>query len=449
MNPRRRTTELGLLLIAGVIIVALYTLAALGTDAKMPTNLVPFLGVILGLLVVAHLATRRFAPRADPTLLPIAAVLNGIGYVFIVRLAPGVRNGGALPGLQAMWTFLGVGAYIATLIVVPRIRVLDRYRYTVALGGVLLLLLPLVPGLGATINGSRIWIRVGGMSFQPGEFAKIALAIFFASYLVDKRELLREATHRFGPLHVPDARHLAPLALAWGVSLLVLVRQKDLGSSLLFFAVFVVIIWVGTERTAYLLFGLVLFAFGAYGSYRAFGHVQERVDMWLDPWSDARGKGYQIVQASYAMADGGIIGTGPGLGRPGIIPEVHNDFIFAAIGEELGLLGTSGLLACYLMFIGAGLRTAVAATSSFAKLLATALSTMVGVQAFIIIAGVIRVLPLTGITLPFVSYGGSSLLANYVVLALLVRTSDETAEAAERAAADAAAHGGMGAGVPA
>lgn len=437
LRARRRNTELGLVVFAAVITGALYVLASLGTDATIPANLGAFLGLVLALLLVAHLGTRRLAPRADPLLLPIAVLLNGIGYVFIARLAHDLGGRSTrLPGAQATWTFLGVAAYVGTLVVVRRVRQLDRYRYTLALVGVLLLLSPLVPGIGVTLNGSRIWLRLGPLSIQPGEFAKIALAVFFASYLVDKRELLRTGTYRFGPLMLPEPRHLAPVLAAWGGSLVVLIMQKDLGSSLLFFAVFVVLVWIATERFAYLLIGFGLFALGAYVSYKTFGHVQTRIENWLDPWKDPRNRGYQAIQAQFAFASGGITGTGPGSGRPTLIPEVATDYQFAAIGEELGLLGSTAVLVSYLLMAGSGLRVALRAPQPFEKLLATGLTALLSVQAFIIMGGVTRLIPLTGITLPFVSYGGSSLLANYVLLALLIRVSDESNEHQEKVTAD-------------
>ena len=433
----RRNTELGLVLFAAVITGALYVLASLGSNATIPANLGPFLGMVVVLLIVAHVATRRLAPRADPLLLPIAVLLNGIGYVFIARLSEDLGAGSKrLPGLQATWTLFGVTAYVATLVIVRHVRDLDRYRYTLALIGVLLLLSPLVPGIGVSVNGSRIWLRVAGFSIQPGEFAKIALAIFFASYLVDKRELLRTGTYKFGPLMLPEPKHLAPVLVAWGGSLVVLILEKDLGSSLLFFAVFVVLVWIATERFAYLLIGGLLFGLGAYISYKSFGHVQTRVENWLDPWKDARGRGYQAIQAQFAFASGGLTGAGPGSGRPTLIPEVATDYQFAAIGEELGLLGSAAVLVSYLLMAGSGLRVAMRAAQPFEKLLAAGLTALLSIQAFIIMGGVTRLIPLTGITLPFISYGGSSLLANYILLALLMRVSDETNLHQENVTAD-------------
>ena len=423
----RRRTELGLVLLAGVITASAYVLASLGRTASMPADIWPFLGVVLGLLVAAHLATRRLARGADGLLLPLAGLLNGIGYVFIARLDQD------LAGLQSVWTAVGVAAYVGTLLVVRRTRDLEHYRYTFMLVGVGLLLMPLLPGIGRNINGARIWVSLGPLNFQPGEFAKIVLAVFFASYLVEKREVLGLAALRIGPLALPDLRTLGPVLLAWGASLLVMGAERDLGSSLLFFALFVVMLWVATARMSYLAVGGVLFAAGSYVAWRMFDHVQTRVSTWIDPWSDFEGRGFQVAQATFALAWGGVAGTGIGLGNPDRIPVAETDFIFAAIGEELGLLGSAAIVAAYLLMIGAGFRVAMRAEAPFDKLLAAGLTTILGLQAFIIIGGVIRLVPLTGITLPFVSYGGSSLVANYVLLALLMRVSDGSTTAADPA----------------
>ena len=422
----KRRVELGLVVLAALITVAAYVLVSMGSDASVPANIGPFFAVVVVLLIGAHFATRRLAPDGDSLLLPLAVLLNGLGYVFIVRVANDVKGAKDLPGLQATWTLLGVTAYIATLFLVRRVRVLDRYRYIFMATGVALLLLPLTPKLGVEVSGARIWIRFAGLSFQPGEIAKIALAIFFASYLVEHREVLRMGSFKLGPLHLPEPKHLGPVGLAWGVSLIVLVLERDLGSSLLFFAVFVTMVWLATERASYLLIGLLLFSGGAYVSYQRFTHVQTRVEAWVDPWQDPKNKGFQIIEGSFAMAEGGLTGTGLGLGRPYKVPRVETDFIFAAIGEELGLLGSTAVLIAFLLIVASGLRIAVRARHPFEKMLAAGLTALIGFQAFIIIGGITRVVPLTGITLPFVSYGGSSLLANYVLLALLVRISDES-----------------------
>ena len=430
LGTRRRTTELGLLVLAVLIILGAYALASLGRNASLPADIWPFLAVLLALLVGAHLANRRLARAADSLLLPIAALLNGIGYVFIARLDQD------LAALQASWTAVGIVAYVVTLLAVRDVRLLQRYRYTAGLIGVLLLILPLLPGIGRSINGARIWVSVGPVSFQPGEFAKIAFAVFFAGYLVERRELLSVATFRVGPFNTPDPKHFAPILLAWGASLVVLIFQRDLGSALLFFLLFVVMLWVATGRVSYLLVGMGLFLVGAFVSWLSFDHVQKRVSVWIDPWADPQGSGYQIIQAAYALAWGGTSGVGPGLGIAERIPYDETDFIFAIIGEELGLLGTTAILCAFLLLAGTGLRVARESRDPFPSLLAVGLTVLIAFQAFIIMGGVTRLLPLTGVTLPFVSYGGSSLVANYVLLALLVRISDQTARRApERAVA--------------
>ncbi|MDZ7676237.1 MAG: FtsW/RodA/SpoVE family cell cycle protein [Acidimicrobiales bacterium] len=426
MHLLRRRTELGLIVVVVLITAGAYALAGFGTNSEMPANIGPFLGVILALLVTAHIAVRKLAPNADGILLPLAALLNGIGYVFIVRLDEAQADTSGLAGLQSLWTALGIAAFIATLLFVRRARGLERYRYTFAIIGLILLVLPLFPVIGQTINGSRIWISLGPVNFQPGEAAKVVLAIFFAGYLVERRELLALSTFRLGPLHLPDPKYLGPVVLAWSVSLMVMTLERDLGSSLLFFFLFVVMLWVATGRTTYLTVGTTLFGAGAFLAWTQFSHVRERVDVWLDPWPVAKDEGFQVVESSFALADGGIAGTGIGLGTPTRIPEVETDFIFAAIGEELGLLGGTAVLCAYVLMVGAGLRIALRADSAFDTLLATGLTSLLGIQAFIIIAGITRVLPLTGITLPFVSYGGSSLVLNYVLLALLLRISDNS-----------------------
>lgn len=420
LGTRRRRTELGLLILAVLIICGTYALASLGRSASLPADIVGFLAVVVALLVGAHIATRRLAPVADPLFLPLAALLNGIGYVMIARLDQD------LAGLQASWTAVGITGYVVTLIVIRDIRVLQRYRYTFGLVGLVLLVLPLVPGIGQEINGSRIWVSIGPVNFQPGEFAKLCLAVFFAGYLTERRELLSVATFRVGGVNIPDPKHFAPILVAVGVSLVVVVFERDLGSALLFFLLFLVMLYVSTGRASYVAVGLTLFAGSAWFAWSRFSHVQERVSSWLDPWSDPLGDGYQVIQAAYAMAWGGITGTGPGRGVAGRIPADESDFIFAIIGEELGLLGATAVLCAFLLLAGSGLRLARQSVDPFSSLLAVGLTALIAFQAFIIVAGVIRLLPLTGVTLPFVSYGGSSLVANYVLLALLVRASDQT-----------------------
>jgi len=417
----RRSTELSLVVMAGTITAGAYTLASLGEFAAIPARIIPFLALLLGLLVLAHCAVRLFARGADPTLLPLAAILHGLGYVMITRLDE------ELAGLQTTWSILAIAAFVVTLVVVQRATDLGRYRWILLASGLGLLVLPLVPGVGVEVNGARIWVSLGPINFQPGEFAKLALAVFFAAYLAERRELLATGTWKVGFLRLPEPRHLLPIVAAWGISVLVMVGLNDLGSSLLFFTLFVVMLWVATERLWYLLVGGVLFAGAAWASFRMFSKVQTRVDRWLDPWADPQDTGYQILQGLYGLTDGGLTGTGLGLGSPSTVPYSESDFIFTSLGEELGLFGGAAFLISYLLLIGAGLRIALRTDNTFEKLLATGLTTIVGVQAFIIVGGVTRLVPLTGITLPFVSYGGSSLLSNYIILALLIRLSDASA----------------------
>ena len=413
LRPRR--VELGLIALIAVVVVSAYGLASLGESASVPADIGPFLAWMLGLFFAAHLAVRRFAPAADPVLLPMALLLNGIGYVMIARLGGDVEDGGDLAGLQSVWTAVGIGAFVATLVFVRRVRMLAQYRYLLGVGGIGLLALPLLP-IGIELNGARIWVSIGPVNFQPGEFAKIALALFFASYLVDTAELIKNRI---------ELRDLAPIGAAWAASIGVMVLEKDLGSSMLVFALFVVLMWVATERTLFLGLGAGMFMAGGVVAFRLFAHVERRIDSWLDPWADPQDSGYQILQATYSMAEGGLTGTGLGRGEPDRVPFAETDFIFAAIGEELGLAGTTAILMAFLILIGSGLRIALRATRPFEKLLSVGLTTLLGIQAFIIMGGVVRLIPLTGITLPFVSYGGSALVSNYIVLALLIRLSHE------------------------
>jgi peptidoglycan glycosyltransferase len=420
-RPARRRTELGMIILVFLLTGGLYTLASIGGAKSVPTGIIPFLALVFALMLVAHLSLRRLAPQADPVLLPLAALLNGTGYVFIAGLDKGQASA------QATWTAVGVVAFMATLALFPRAIDLERYRYLIALAGVALLLLPLAPHIGEDINGARLWARVGPLSFQPEEFAKLALAIFFASVLAERADLLATGTRRIGRWLVLEPRYLAPLLAAWGVSLLVLLAENDLGSSFLFFALFVGLLWVATGRAAYLGLGAGLFAAGAVFALDVVHHAQTRVQAWLDPWAHFTTSGYQIIEGWFALAAGGMWGLGPGQGNPGIIPEATSDFIFASIGEEIGLVGVTALLIAYLLIAGSGLRVAVRSQRSFSKLLATGLSLLLVVQVFVVVGGITRIIPVTGITLPFVSYGGSSLVSNYILLAILLRISNDNA----------------------
>jgi cell division protein FtsW (lipid II flippase) len=417
--PRRRV-ELGLIVLAGVLTGGLYTLASLGRAGNLPAGIGPFLAIVFGLMLVAHLSLRWLAPSADSILLPTAALLNGVGYVFIARLSSHEAR------LQALWAAVGTAAFVATLLLVRRgLRELERFRYSLAVAGIGLLLLPLVPVVGQDINGARLWIRLGPLNFQPGEIAKLALAVFFASVMVERADLLGHATWRVGRHLVIDPRYLAPILVAWGLSLVIFIAENDLGSSFLFFAMFVGMLWVASGRGFYLGLGVGLFGVGAWLADKVIGHAQTRIQAWLDPWAHASTTGYQVLQGIFAVAAGGLAGQGPGQSNAAQIPEASTDMIFAVISDELGLIGAAALLIAYLLMVGTGLRVAVRCERPFEKLLATGLSLIIGVQVFVIVGGVTRLIPLTGITLPFVSYGGSSLVANYILLALLLRLSHE------------------------
>ncbi|HWB71076.1 MAG TPA: FtsW/RodA/SpoVE family cell cycle protein [Egibacteraceae bacterium] len=423
---RRSNIELGLLVLAILTILCAYALIGLARTATLPPGMAAYGGALAALAVAAHLVSRRLAPGADPLPLPLAFLLNGLGLVMVNRIDYALIARGqesSLAPAQTVWTVVAVGAFCATLVAVPDHRDLDRYRYLIGVGALALLALPSVPGIGATINGAQLWIRVAGFTIQPGELAKLGLVAFFASYLADKQQLLSAATSRLGPLMVPPARAFGPVIAIWGVSLALLVLQKDLGLSLLVFGLFVLMLYVATGRPAYVAGGAVLFGVGAWFAYSAFSHVRLRVAIWLDPWADYQDEGFQLAQSLFALGTGGLAGVGLGQGRPDFIPAVATDFIFSAFGEEAGLLGTTGLLLCYFLLVGRGLTISMRCRDGFGTLLAAGLTILFGLQVFIIVAGVTRLLPLTGLTLPLVSYGGSSLLANYVLVALLLRVS--------------------------
>lgn len=429
----RRNTELSLLLIAfllggGAIAMA----AAARSPERIPTT-VPLIAVLGFAYSIAHIVMRKVVPQADPLLLPLTATLNVIGVAAIYRLSP--RDFGPA---QVTWTAVGLGCFIGTLLVLRDYRRLASYKYILGFFGVILLLLPLAPGIGKTIKGARLWVGIGGFSFQPGELAKLCLVIFFAAYLAERKELLAIASRKILAFHVPDLKHFGPLLVMWGLSLAVMFFEKDLGSSLLFFSIFLAMLYIATARLTYVGFGALLFAIGSYIGYQRFDHVRLRVLIWRDVFNERyiQDEGYQLAQSMFAFATGGLFGTGLGQGRPDIIPEAHTDFIFSVIGEELGLLGTAAIVLSFLLLVARGLRIALMARDDFGQLLAAGLTTILGIQTVIILGGVTRLLPLTGITLPFMSYGGSSLLSNFILIALLARISHE--RSAERPAAHTA-----------
>ncbi len=432
-RPVGRNTELILTVFAVLIAMLAYGAVGLAVDGRLPSGIAGY-GLGLGaLFLAAHFVVRRVAPYADPLLLPCIALLNGLGLVIIRRLDfaavdRATQFGRELPSGEAprqlIWTAVGVLAFAAVLLLVRDHTRLQRYTYTSAALGLVLLLLPALPVLGQTINGARLWIRIGPMTVQPSEPAKLLLILFFAGYLVAKRDVLSLASRRVLGLDLPRARDLGPVLVAWAASLAVLIRGKDLGSSLLFFAIFVVMLYIATERTSWLVIGIGLFAGGAFTAYQLFAHVQRRVDTWLDPFADPDKSGFQLVQSLFGFGTGGVTGTGLGEGRPGTVPFASTDFVMAAIGEELGLIGVMAVLLIFAVIVERGLRTALSCRDSFGKLLAAGLSFALGLQVFVIVGGVTGLIPLTGVTLPWLSYGGSSIVANWALVAVLLRISD-------------------------
>ncbi len=413
----RRNTELFLLCLAAVPVILLYAMYVVDSSSQLSVST---LGVPLGLFAAfaaAHVAIRFLAPGADPAILPIVFALSGTGITFLTRLAPDSAVS------QVVWLFLSVAAMVAVLVVVRDLDALADYKYTLGIAGVVLLVLPML--LGTEQNGSKLWIYIGSFSFQPGEFAKILITLFLAFYLATNREALSASMRHFGPVTLPRLRMLLPLLVMWGISLLVVVFETDLGSALLFFAFFVIMIYVATGRASYVVVSLLLLAAGGVACYFLFGHVQNRVNIWIDPWSAAASGGYQLVQGLYSLADGGLVGVGIGNGLATTIPFVQSDFIFAAIGEEMGLLGASAILILFLLFCVRGLATAARAKSDCSAFAAVGLTCAISIQAFIIVGGVTKLLPLTGVTLPFMSQGGTSLLASFLIVGLLLRAGDE------------------------
>ena len=443
----RRNLELVLLCVAAPIVVLLFAMLAINQGQSLNATT---LGVPIGIFVafvIAHLAVRKFAPKADPAILPISFALSGIGIAFITRLAP-YADKSSIAINQVMWLFLGVACMVLVLVLFRNLDKVANYKYTLMIVGFALLLSPLLPVIGQEIYGSRIWIGIPGVfSFRPGEIAKIAIVLFLAGYLAQNREMLSVFTWRAGPFNLPDIRTLLPLLLMWLVALLIVVFEKDLGSALVFFFVFLIMLYVATGKKFYLVVGLGLIAVGGVGAYLAFGHVQTRVDIWLDPFADAQNTGYQLVQSLYSIADGDLFGVGLGRGLAGggnglpQIPVAESDFIFTVIAEEIGLLGAAGVLLLFLCFAIRGFVTAARAKSDVSSFVAVGLTSIVVLQAFIIVGGITRLIPLTGITLPFISQGGSSLLASFIIVGFLLRCGDEgTGVGQEMASATTSLH---------
>ena len=445
--PRgRRRTELTMLVFVLVVVMFAYASVGLGLNGKVPAGMFTY-GISFAVIVgAAHLAVRRLAPWSDPLMLPLAALLNGLGIVMIYRLQESGRAGNAgtkistmsssTTAFQVMWSAVGIVAFVVVLALVRQPRTLQRYTYTLGAIGLALVVIPAVlPASLSEINGAKVWITVGGFSIQPGEFAKLALAVFFAGYLVSKRDVLALAGRRVLGIDLPRARDLGPVLIAWGASLLVLVFETDIGTSALFFGLFVVMIYVATQRTSWLLIGVGLFVFGSLTASKLFNHVGARFKAWQDPYSAANVfcnpatqhhcvSSYQLAEGLYGMTFGGVLGRGLGQGQPYWTPLVQSDFIITAFGEELGVTGLMALLIIYGLIVQRGLRAAIAVRDPFSKLLAGGLAFVLALQVFVIVGGVTRLIPLTGITTPFLSQGGSSLVASWMLIALLMRISD-------------------------
>ena len=414
----RRNTELMLLIASAFPVTLLYALYVVTTGAALSfTTLAVPLGLFAA-FAAAHIAVRFLAPGADPAILPVVFVLSGIGITFVTRLNANLAIN------QLVYLFIAVALMVGTLALVKNLDVVRRYKYTLGLAGIILLILPIF--IGTEQSGSKLWINFFGLfSIQPGEFAKVLIVLFLAGYLAENRELLSISNHNILGFKVPRLRLLAPLFVVWGICLIIVAFERDLGSALLFYTIFLIMLYVATGRISYVIIGIALLAIGGFGAYQVMAHVRTRFQIWMDPFADAQGSGYQLVQSLYSLADGGLAGTGIGRGMSDSIPVVESDFIFATIGEEMGLLGASAVLLLFMLFAVRGLTTAARAKSDLAAFSATGLTASISFQAFLIVGGVTRLIPLTGVTLPFMSQGGSSLLASFIVVALLLRAGDE------------------------
>lgn len=416
----RRNIELALLCIAAPLAILLFAMIALNQGEELGWASIGVPVGIFASFIVSHLALRKFAPAADPAILPICFALSSIGIAFVTRLASDLAI------RQVGWLILGIIFMIAVIVFMKNMDKTANYKYTLMVIGLILLLSPLLPGVGNEIYGSRIWLSIGGFSFQPGEIAKIFIVLFLAGYLAQNREMLSVFTHKVGPFKFPDLSTLLPLLIMWLLSMAIVVFEKDLGSALIVYFVFLTMLYVASGKKFYLVVGLLTIAIGAVILFFFFSHVQVRVDTWLNPFADPTNTGYQLVQSIFSMADGGLFGVGIGSGLADNIPIVESDFIFAAIAEETGLLGAAGLLLLYLCFAIRGLVTAARAKSDVSSFIAVGLTATIVLQAFIIVGGVTRLIPLTGLTLPFVSQGGSSLLASFIAVGFLLKCGDQS-----------------------
>jgi cell division protein FtsW (lipid II flippase) len=427
---RRRNLELLLLIGALFLAGSALVLVELGALGRLGGTVLALEAGLAVLVLAGHVALRVVAPDADPFVFPVAVLLNGLGLAEITRIdiAKGLTGWDAAGVRQIIWTGLAIVIAFAVLLVIRNHRVLQRYRYIAMFSAIVLLLLPALPVIGRTVSGARVWIGIGPFSFQPGELAKIALAIFFAGYLVTARDSLSMVGRTFLGMRFPRARDLGPILVIWVLSMAVIVFQHDLGTALLYFGLFLVMIYVATGRASWVLLGLLLFVGGAFIASRTLSYVAGRFSSWLDAFNpliyERSGGSYQLVQGLFGLANGGMIGTGLGQGRPDIVPLADSDYIIASLGEELGLIGLFAVLGLYLLFVSRGFRIGFTGQDDFGRLLGVGLSFVVALQVFIVIGGVTRVIPLTGLTTPFLAAGGSSLVANWIIVALLLRLSD-------------------------
>ena len=426
-----RTRELFALIPVALLVTAGFT-AVLITNSDQLGNLSVFYGAyFLAVCVATHVVIRIRLPDADPFLFPLVALLAAFGLVMLYRLDEGLARD------QANWFVLGLVLFSATIIFLREYEALERYRYLIALAGIVLLILPRF--LGHATNDAYLAVNLGPVTFQPTELAKICVVVFLASYLNERREVLVIGTRKFLGLVLPPLKHLGPLLVVWGAAMVLLVFIRDLGSSVMFFGAFLALIYVATARISFVIIGLLMFVVGAWFFAHTAPHIQQRFDIWLDPFHDSSGSGYQLSQSIFAQADGGLFGRGLGDSlvqlpachgdfpdRCAILPAPHTDFIYAVIVDELGLFGGAAVVLIYALISERGFKTAILAEDGFSKLLATGLTTILALQAFVIIGGVTRVIPLTGVTLPFISYGGSSIVANFILLALLLMVSDKS-----------------------
>jgi cell division protein FtsW (lipid II flippase) len=448
--PTRRNVELALLLVAVLVLFVFEAAVQVSLAGQITPTAFVLVGIIAGMLLIGHILVRVFAPYADPVMLPVGGLLTGIGVIFIRRLdlsafyykkidgqfqkvfdyptqADRANSAvfGDAGGKQLTYMIVAVVVFAAVLWLVRDHRNLARYPFVAGFAGLVLAASPILPGIGMNVNGSRLWLNLGFVAIQPSEFAKLLLLIFFAYYLVRKREVLSLASKKILGMHFPRLKDFVPIVVVWATSVVIMVGLKDLGTSLLFFGLFVALLYTATERISWVLIGLALFAAGAVFAYSLFSHLQERVDIWLHPFADAQNTGRQLVQSLIGLGSGGVFGYGPGAGQPQETnPAANSDFILSGLGEELGLFGLTAILMLYLLLVARGMRAALGVKDSFGKLLAGGLAFSVGFQIFVVLGGVTKLIPLTGQTAPYLAAGGSSLLANWILLALLIRVSD-------------------------